>query len=122
MNFSKKGKLINFSSSEKLNKIPLISLLEGLNVFPNFFIKKENSKILYIIDRTCDHNGGKLINKKNKAICPLHGWELDLNTLKYNDSFECKQKISFKINDNKEVEFLEKKYVLIESFNISNEK
>ena len=63
MNFSKKGKLINFSSSEKLNKIPLTSLLEGLNVFPNFFIKKENSKILYIIDRTCDHNGGKLINK-----------------------------------------------------------
>jgi len=122
MKLSKKGKLVNFPSTEKLNKIPLSNLSDGINTFPNFFIKKENSKIIYIIDRTCDHNGGKLINKKNKAICPLHGWELDLNSLKYNDSMDCKKKISYEINKDNEVEFLEKKYVLKESFKIDNEK
>lgn len=122
MNFKKKGSMINYSFEERIINIPISSLLEGINTFPNFFIKQNNGKIIYIIDRTCDHNGGKLINKRDKAICPLHGWELNLETLKYNDSFECKQQIPFKINVNNELEFLEKKYILIESFNIKNEK
>ena len=44
------------------------------------------------------------------------------NSLKYNDSMDCKKKISYKINKNNEIEFLEKKYVLKESFKIDNEK
>jgi CMP-N-acetylneuraminate monooxygenase len=122
MDFKKKGKLVNFSRNQKLKKIPLKDLFEGVNTFPNYFIRKKNGKIIYVIDRTCDHNGGKLINKKNKAICPLHGWELDLKSLKYNDSFECKQKINFIVNELNEIEFFEKTYILVESFKDSDEK
>ena len=95
MNFSKKGKLINVAYNDKKIKIPISNILEGINTFPNFFIKKEKGKIIYVIDRTCDHNGGKLINKQDKAICPLHGWELNLKTLRYNDSVACKKKNRF---------------------------
>ena len=68
MNFSKKGKLINHSAEEKKIKIKIEDIIEGINTFPDFFIKKEKGKIIYIIDRICDHNGGKLIFKKNSYM------------------------------------------------------
>ena len=116
MNFSKKGRLVNYSLEEKKIKIKLENVLNGINTFPDFFIKKENGKIIYIIDRTCDHNGGKLIHKEKLAICPQHGWELNLNSLKYNQSIDCKKKIEFTVNENNEIEFFIKNYVLLESF------
>ena len=116
MNFSKKGKLINHSAEEKKIKIKIEDIIEGINTFPDFFIKKEKGKIIYIIDRICDHNGGKLIFKKNLDICPLHGWELNLSSLKYNQSVDCKKTIDFNINQNKEIEFFVRNYILIESF------
>ena len=116
INFKKKGKLINFVVGKELIKIPLSSIFEGVNTMKNYFIKKENKKIVYIIDRICDHNGGKLINKKDLAICPLHGWELNLKTLKYNDSMVCKEKVNFKINKKNEIEFYANKYILKENY------
>ena len=57
-----------------------------------------------------------LINKKDLAICPLHGWELNLKTLKYNDSMVCKEKVDFKINKKNEIEFYANEYILKENY------
>ena len=119
MNFKRIGKLINFQYNKRKINIKIDSLIEGVNTFPNFFIKKSKNKVIYIIDRTCDHNGGKLICKKNKAICPLHGWELNLDTLKYKETIHLKKKIDFKIN-NDEIVFYENNYSLKESYNRKN--
>ena len=44
----------------------------------------------------CDHAGGKLISKNSsKLICPIHNWELNLNTLKYENSIN-KETIPYK--------------------------
>ena len=108
-------KLINSVLEESIIRIPLKTLVDGVNTLDNYFIKKSNGKIDYVINRICDHNGGKLINKKDFALCPLHGWKLNLETLNYNDSFECKEKIKFKINSNDELEFISKKQCLVQS-------
>ena len=46
-------------------------------------------KIIWVTDRICDHNFGKLIvnfkNDKNIAICPMHNWKLNLKNLNYNN-------------------------------------
>lgn len=44
MNFSKKGKLINHSAEEKKIKIKIEDIIEGINTFPDFFIKKRKRK------------------------------------------------------------------------------
>ena len=36
-----------------------------------------------VFDRTCDHNGGRLITNGERTICPLHGWEFDPATGRY---------------------------------------
>ena len=109
------SKLVNYAYEESVIKIPLNHLSEGVNTLDNYFIKKSNNKIDYVINRICDHNGGKLINKKDFALCPLHGWKLNLDTLSYNDSFECKEKIKFKINLEGDLEFKSEKFALKES-------
>ncbi|MEM9267391.1 MAG: MBL fold metallo-hydrolase, partial [Pseudomonadota bacterium] len=38
---------------------------------------------LRVFDRVCDHNGGRLISKGGKMVCPLHGWEMDPKTGRY---------------------------------------
>ena len=81
-------------------KIDISTLNNGINSYGDFFIKKDKEKILYVIDKKCDHAGGRLIKKKNKAICFLHGWELNLDNLKYNNSHIEKSGIPFDIQDN----------------------
>ena len=38
-----------------------------------YFISKDNEKF-YLVSRTCPHQGGLIINKGNKLVCPLHNW------------------------------------------------
>ncbi len=86
--------------------IPISDLRNGINSTEDFFIKKEKNQIEWIVDRLCDHNYGKLIIKKNEvkyATCPVHNWNLDLNTLKYTNKIG-KKRIKFKIkNENIEI-------------------
>ena len=42
-----------------------------------------DNQLIKIYDRFCNHNLGKLFLQGNKAVCPLHGWELDLEFGKY---------------------------------------
>ena len=53
-------KLINSVLEESIIRIPLKTLVDGVNTLDNYFIKKSNGKIDYVINRICDHNGGKL--------------------------------------------------------------
>lgn len=45
-------------------KIDISTLNNGVNSYGDFFIKKDKEKILYVIDKKCDHAGGRLIKKK----------------------------------------------------------
>lgn len=94
--------LVKSEKSDEV-KIPLKSLNNSINVLDNYFIKKEDEKIVWVTDRICDHNFGKLIvnfkNDKNIAICPMHNWKLNLKNLNYNNVNNKKKKLDFKIKD-----------------------
>ena len=76
-------------------------LNDGLNVTEDFFINKSKNDYK-VFDRICDHNGGKLIYRKDKnsAICPYHNWRINpLNGKYLNLNFK-KKEIKFKNNHN----------------------
>jgi len=66
-----------------------------------FFRKTSNGKVAYAVSRICDHAGGKLIlrNDLGCAICPMHGWRLDLDTLNYVNVPEKKRMLPFEVRD-----------------------
>lgn len=62
-------------------------LVVGVNDTGGHFVRiRDDGSIAYVIDKVCDHAGGRLILKEGKAVCPMHGWRLDLDDLRYNDS------------------------------------
>jgi CMP-N-acetylneuraminate monooxygenase len=81
-------------------EIPINTLKKGLNDINNFIIKVlDDNSIDYIIDKVCDHAGGKMILKGNELVCPLHGWKLNTKDLMYNSSYIKKQVVDFQINE-----------------------
>ena len=98
----KSNLLVKDEKSDEV-KISLKNLNNSINVLDNYFIKKENEKIVWVTDRICDHNFGKLIvnfkNDKNVAICPMHNWKLNLKNLNYINVNNKKKKLDFKIED-----------------------
>lgn len=80
--------------------VDLAELRPGVNDVGNHLIKlSEAGELEYVIDKVCSHAGGRMILKDGKAVCPMHGWELDLNSLQYNDSHVCKEKCSVALNE-----------------------
>jgi CMP-N-acetylneuraminate monooxygenase len=72
------------------------SLNIGINNLKDNIIKiGHNNQIQYILDKTCDHAGGRLIVKGDIAVCPIHNWQLNLESLKYNDSHICKEPVKY---------------------------
>jgi CMP-N-acetylneuraminate monooxygenase len=70
-------------SIEQFLHIDLKTLKVGLNDLQDYIVKiNESNEIVYVIDKVCDHAGGKLMLKKGTAICPMHNWHLNLDTLK----------------------------------------
>lgn len=91
-------------STNKSNTVNLSNLKKGVNDIANHFIKvADDGKIEYVIDKVCNHAGGKLILKGEKAICPMHDWQLNLDTLKYSESHVCKEKASFHLDDSNNI-------------------
>ena len=45
--------------------------------------------------------GGKLLLKNDigQAVCPMHGWRLDLETLRYCNVQMTKRRLPFEVND-----------------------
>jgi CMP-N-acetylneuraminate monooxygenase len=66
-----------------------------------FFCKKPAGGVAWVISRVCDHAGGKLIlrNDLGCAICPFHGWRLDLETLSYTNVQQKKETLEFEVKN-----------------------
>jgi len=79
-------------------KIKIKDVKIGINYIKDFIIYK-NADNIAIYDRICDHNGGKLISKNNKTICPMHNWEFIPEKGKYTNGL-LKKKKSFEIIKN----------------------
>ena len=82
---------------------------EGTTQNEKFLFYKDN-KLIKIYDRTCNHNFGKLFLKGNNAICPLHGWEFDLEKEKYTNT-SCSKRPLLTIHENE----LDSPFIEIES-------
>lgn len=66
--------------------ISLSKLKIGINDIGNYILKLNHDRTVdYVIDKVCDHAGGHLIVKGEQAICPMHDWKLNLDSLKYNN-------------------------------------
>ncbi|WP_139957059.1 MBL fold metallo-hydrolase [Flavicella sediminum] len=88
-------------SSETTIEIPTKDFKIGLNNTENHIIKVDsNLEIDYVIDKICNHAGGKLILKGEQAVCPMHDWKLNLENLCYNDSHISKEKVEFQKLEN----------------------
>ena len=75
---------VNFKLKKISIPLRLDSLNNGINNFENFIIHVDSvSGLMKIYDRICDHNGGRLISKQNKIVCPLHNWEFNPITGEY---------------------------------------
>jgi CMP-N-acetylneuraminate monooxygenase len=111
----KKG-LFDIVSKPKKIEVNIDVLNVGSNSLDNhFIILDENKKVKNVIDRVCNHAGGKLILKENCAVCPMHGWKLNLETLLYQDSHVRKTNIDYSIDGNK-IYFEDKESYLINPF------
>lgn len=96
----KRGLFEKKSKSVKV-KVDLNELKKGVNSLKNHFVILDADKnVNQVIDKVCDHAGGKLIKKGNSAICPMHGWKLDFSTLQYQDSHIKKTTIDFSVENN----------------------
>ena len=83
-------------------EVDLNLLHTGVNSIKNHFIILDDEKnVVNVIDKVCDHAGGRLIHKGNYAVCPMHGWKLDLFTMKYQDSHSEKLSVSYSVVDYK---------------------
>jgi CMP-N-acetylneuraminate monooxygenase len=77
-------KNINFKLKKNLIPLRLDTLNDGVNNLSNFIVYvDEKSGKMNIYDRICDHNGGRLISKQNKIVCPFHNWQFNPVTGEY---------------------------------------
>lgn len=108
------GSLTTVLERESIS-LPLSILKEGVNDFKDYFISYNNGNVEFVVNKICDHAGGRLIKKGDYAVCPMHGWILDLTNLKYNDSHVCKGKIPFEVRED-ELIILRNKEKIYNSF------
>lgn len=93
--FESKSKLVN-------TVIDVNNLKVGINSIKNHFVVLDEGKqVIQVVDKICDHAGGKLIQKGDYAVCPMHGWSLDLHTMKYQDSHMEKPGVDYFISNDK---------------------
>lgn len=90
----------NIETNNQELKIDWKTLHEGVNNLKDHIVKVGDNKILYVINKVCDHAGGKLILKNDKAVCPMHNWHLDLDSLKYNESHIKKAEVAYSVKEN----------------------
>jgi len=74
----------NFKFKKNSFCLQLDYLNNGINNFDNFIVSADfKTGTMKIYDRICDHNGGRLISRQNKIVCPLHNWQFDPITGEY---------------------------------------
>jgi CMP-N-acetylneuraminate monooxygenase len=118
----KLGKFNEISQETKI-EVNLDELKVGFNSLQNHIISiDENGNVLSVIDKVCDHAGGRLILKGNNAVCPMHNWNLNLKTLQYNDSHVCKEQADYKTLGSKKIQLHSSKNHLENPFVIKKSK
>lgn len=109
---------VSYDHDIETKSLAVDSIQVGLTTTDEFIIFRKNNSVK-VYDRICDHNGGKLISNGHRTICPMHGWELDVETGKYLN-VECEKKPLFD-GDVTDIEFVEiplkKMRRSLESFN-----
>lgn len=79
--------LETYASSTETHSVDLSGYAPGIHCTPHaFFRKLDNGSVPWVISRVCDHAGGQLRfcdDDSGKAVCPLHNWEFDFDTLSY---------------------------------------
>ena len=89
---------LTYSTDTRSIAVNINEINQGTSQNETFLFYRDN-KIIKIYDRLCNHNYGKLFLKGNNAICPLHGWELDLKNGKYTN-ISCSKKPLITVNEN----------------------
>ena len=95
--FNNLGKL-KYKNSKSIFRINISNLNEGINNLDNYIILKKNRKII-VYNRICDHAGGKIITKDEKFYCPIHNWQFNPKTGKYNNGYK-KEPIKYYLKEN----------------------
>jgi CMP-N-acetylneuraminate monooxygenase len=87
-------------SSEQF-QVSLADLKPGIHETQDIFFKigPTGKTVEWAVSRTCDHANGRLAlcDEKTRARCPLHGWTLDTDTLKYTNVNVQKKQIPFEV-------------------------
>jgi len=105
--FNKIGHTKKNLSLIKTYSFSILGKKPGFHVLDDVFYKINNdNKVDWVISRTCDHAGGRLMYNPRLlgnciAKCPNHGWTLDLKKLKYKNVNVRKKKLKFIQNKNK---------------------
>jgi CMP-N-acetylneuraminate monooxygenase len=116
-------KNVNFKLKKNSILLRLDSLKNGINNLENLIINVDfENKKMKIYDRICDHNGGRLITRQNKIICPLHNWQFNADTGEYvNVNYKKKPLYSGKIEDKINLEIFSYSREINEQFNSNPE-
>lgn len=76
---------LTYSNNAAVATINIDLINEGHSQDQNFIYSRHNGEIK-VYDRVCNHNGGRLFLKGQTALCPLHGWELDVDKGRYTNA------------------------------------
>lgn len=87
MKFTPLEMMETYVKAEHTHRLALADVAPGIHCTPYAFFKKEtDGSVPWVVSRVCDHAGGTLRLREDdpsKAVCPLHNWEFDFNTLSY---------------------------------------
>lgn len=87
VNFEKLGNFEQYVRKKTGQKIDISALGQGVHCDKTVFFKLDaDKKVEWVITRVCDHARGTLVisgEDNSKAVCPLHNWEFDFNSLSY---------------------------------------
>jgi len=110
-------------SQDKRVSYSLDGLKQGINDLKDHILKLSiEGKIEFVVNKVCDHAGGRLIVKGNKAICPMHSWSLNLHTLEYDNSHVRKEKVSYDLSDDGIISINTPDRYLVNPFSSSRQK
>jgi len=88
-------------SASRTVSIDLSALSPGVHeAEARFFKLNSERRVEWLVSQVCDHAAGRLIVRAGQdvAVCPLHGWTLDLETLRYRNVGVTKQRLPFSQN------------------------
>jgi CMP-N-acetylneuraminate monooxygenase len=100
--FEPLGRLAPIVSEAGSTRVELAGLAPGVCTAEDIFFRLNgDGAVEWVVSRVCDHAGGKLLlrNDIGQAVCPMHGWRLDLETLRYCNVQMAKRRLPFEVQD-----------------------